>query len=123
MNDCRTCDRQELCDKEGRLVPVVTMNTRYRIIAPGTICPKEEQKVEQNKHFVYFEDVYFAIVKNGLMDSDIHRALYSVSVQKGIVRCKNCKHRRKTNCPLIQADSAFNEDYGDDWYCADGERK
>ena len=41
-----------------------------------------------------------------------------------IVRCKDCKHRHSLTGTCVNIDGACFQSYvGDDWFCADGERK
>lgn len=45
---------------------------------------------------------------------ELMRLLYNIKDQPEIVRCKDCKHR-------LECDYWIEN--GDDWFCADGERK
>ena len=51
-------------------------------------------------------------------------AVFKPKVIGEIVRCGNCKHRKNYSvCPLLCDDSWYNEDYGDNFFCALGEKK
>ena len=55
--------------------------------------------------------------------------VYKVSDFLGVVRCSECKHRDKIECPLCyqeewHVERFVSEDFagGDNWFCANGEK-
>ena len=55
------------------------------------------------------------------LKSDLHEMLEVVSGRLNVVRCKNCILRFTEKC--ILHDQAFPINKGNDWFCADGERR
>ena len=46
------------------------------------------------------------------------------SRDKEIVRCKDCKWRKTSNCPMMDVKDDVPTDYtADNWFCADGKKR
>ena len=76
------------------------------------LLKEDKEEIERLKENIHsFADMFHVL-------SEKTEKLMAEQLQ--IVRCKNCKHYHKGfNCDLLQKPILK----GDDWFCADGERK